>query len=703
VKRLGTVGLVVSVLAATASFVRADDRVTRGRELVRSKDLLARKDGIRMLVDANSAASIQPLEDLIRLDQKDMDQLAKGLDKLDVEYDKALGYWNEARNSNSREFYDLAKQYLEVVKSQWELQEAQLAFLLETSVLAGQSFVRFDDPGAVTAIEAGAKSESDVFVKQWYVQGLAGAKRVASVPVLLGLLSSADPMTRAMAMRSLWYVGLDRRVFDVVSKMVTDKSWQVRVGAYLAIAHAPVDFAAPLLVDAAVRENGEPARVADSLLTSLLGLGFPDDPRQWGPWWKENGEDVLAGRDVASRPGPAAPSGDSATHDTFFGIPMESTNVLFVLDYSSSMEADLEHGDPRNREIRAQARLPATRLGVAQAEAIRAIRSLPANASVQVVVFSDKAKRYSDRAVLATPSNKTSLVGWLVAQKTGWLTNVWDGLRGAFRDILAKPSSSAFLDLPDTIIFLSDGGATRGRFQRNDALATQVAAWNYSVGAMVHAVGVGAEQDADLLRALVEPTGGVYVDIRRPTTAFRPSRPTVPKNVRCGAVPRLLAQARAALDQAADAEAKLFAVDQIFLMSGWSSEFPALTVDLLGDEEESVRNRVAARLASLPDLLPKVLEVIGPALEKGAWRELPAASGALAFLARIGPKAAPAAHSIAFLVATPESPYRTEAARLLGSLGPAAKAEIPLLESCKESADEALRKEIDAAIKKIGK
>ena len=57
---------------------------------------------IQMLVDANSAASIQPLEDSIRLNLKDMDKLAKGLDKLDLRYEQALGYWESARNSDNR-------------------------------------------------------------------------------------------------------------------------------------------------------------------------------------------------------------------------------------------------------------------------------------------------------------------------------------------------------------------------------------------------------------------------------------------------------------------------------------------------------------------------------------------------------------------------------------------------------------------------
>src|SRR5262245_31978915 len=261
-------GAVAVWLAASGGTFAGEDRVAQGRKLIRGDTIKERQEGLRLLIEANSVASIQPIEDAIRLNVKDLEKFAKNLDDLDVRFDKALGYWEDARNSGSSEFYTLAKEYLELVKHDWEIQSAMVELLFETAQMAGDGFAAFTDRTALAAIENGARGEPHPLIRQWYVRGLARPDRTESIPLLLKLSESADPLVRSLAVRSLIPFGFDRRVYAATPRWTADKAWSVRLAAYEAIARVPADLGVPSLVEATGRETGEIARALDALLAS---------------------------------------------------------------------------------------------------------------------------------------------------------------------------------------------------------------------------------------------------------------------------------------------------------------------------------------------------------------------------------------------------------------------------------------------------
>ncbi len=683
---------------------RGDDSdIARARELLKAYRIKDRREGIRLLVAADSAAAVQPLEDAIKTSVKDMDRLAKDLDKLDLRYDEALGYWESARTSNNAEFYDLAKRYLEAVKKDWGMVAARMELLLDIAVDAGDAFARLKSPGAMRALASGAKTEPDPLVRAWYVAGIAPRQgRTEALPTLLKLATAPDPLTRSMALRALRPAAMDRRVFDAAVIATADRSWQARVAAYEIVARAPLDEAAPRLVAAAEKETGEVAVVVDDLLHDLTGMSHAQNPRQWGPFWKEHGAEILEGTWTA----PTADESDGSTVETFFSIPIDSHNVLFCLDYSSSMEAELEHQDPRNAELRRKWKLPDTRLGVAQAETIRAVRGLPATALMNLVVFSDKAKRYAARPVVASESNKSSAISWLLAQKTGWLTNVYDGLRASFDDVLAPGGSAQrFLDLPDTIIFLTDGTPTRGRFQGDETLLTLVRLWNGPVGAAIHTVGIGTEHAADLLQSLAKGTQGSYHDVAAGKPARRAPRAVVPVEERRPALARILADARGILESDAYAPARAEAVLKLALVADWSTTAMDVCTGLLGDAAPEVRDAAVTGLGSLaPEFVPAVITRITPHLLRGLDAADEGCDASLRLVRGLGAPAVAAAEVLARLVASPTSPHRVAAAQALGAIGPpAAKAAVPTLVATRvlPTTDADLKAAIDAALNRL--
>ena len=67
--------------------------------------------------------------------------------------------------------------------------------------------------------------------------------------------------------------------------------------------------------------------------------------------------------------------------------------------------------------------------------------------------------------------------------------------------------------MPDTIVFLTDGQASRGRLAKTKLLADLVRLWNGVARVAVHTVGIGKDHDSELLKALAAENDGYYVDM----------------------------------------------------------------------------------------------------------------------------------------------------------------------------------------------
>ncbi len=130
---------------------------------------------------------------------------------------------------------------------------------------------------------------------------------------------------------------------------------------------------------------------------------------------------------------------------------------------------------------------------------------------------------------VAGASARADAIKWLVRMRAGQMTNLWDGLNLSYNDYLASSGGAIrFSKLPDTIVFLTDGNATRGRFRDTDSLRRLVRIWNMPLDMVIHCVGIGEDHDRALLSALAEQTGGSYVDLQRGFDKAKPRRRKMP-------------------------------------------------------------------------------------------------------------------------------------------------------------------------------
>ena len=105
------------------------------------------------------------------------------------------------------------------------------------------------------------------------------------------------------------------------------------------------------------------------------------------------------------------------------------------------------------------------------------------------------------------------------------MTNIWSSLDAAFASYLdSSGGATRFPLIPDTILFLTDGNATRGRFRRAESLRKLIDLWNRPLDVVIHCVGIGRDHDRTLREGLAKETGGYYVDLRRGVKDLPPRR-----------------------------------------------------------------------------------------------------------------------------------------------------------------------------------
>ena len=309
----------------------------------------------------------------------------------------------------------------------------------------------------------------------------------ASVSALLGLLDEKLPEVRVEAVRSLAALGDDRAVEPVLARL-QDEDDRVRDAAALALGRLGDRRAGEALVLAlrdecarvvesaalALGTIADPARISDLIerlhetadiddrvayacvvaLETISGKAIGLDPDRWTDWW-----DAVKDRPFERvDPEHEAPEGRTVPANQYYGFPIYSSRVVFVLDVSKSMET-------------------CKRLASAQAELIQVIEHLPCSTKFNIVIFSDGANAWEKELALADPAAISDAVKFVQRQSPQNKTNTWAALQIAMKD-----------EVVDTIFFLSDGQPSVGAISDADRILAEMRAANRYRRVRIHCV-----------------------------------------------------------------------------------------------------------------------------------------------------------------------------------------------------------------------
>ena len=258
------------------------------------------------------------------------------------------------------------------------------------------------------------------------------------------------------------------------------KRWQVRLAAIEGlVAHASRSALARLATMSGA-ERLRLARAASDGLRALTGKNFGTSPSAWM-------------REIASLPRDWRPlrHPDEAQPDeaadlryapSFYGLDLGSNHVIFVCDVSGSMEgAKIEH---LKEEMNA------------------AISDIDSKGAFNTIFFSAGPRRLWGSIQEANKRNKSRAREFVDRASADGGTNLWSGLELAFRDENA-----------DTIVVLTDGQPTLGRYQLPADILRESRTLNRSLRMRIHAIQLGGFAGARLLEDLAALGQGELVVI----------------------------------------------------------------------------------------------------------------------------------------------------------------------------------------------
>ena len=307
----------------------------------------------------------------------------------------------------------------------------------------------------------------------------------------LSLLDAKRWQDRLLAVDAAGVSG-DPRFANAVIKNLDDDNWQLRLAAIEALDTLRCKSAILPLIKRLEKEEEERLRdaIADALFR-LTGQNFYDDARVWKTWWAENGASFQIPETIPER----IDSDVGGTGAGFYGIPVKTERVVFVIDQSGSMNAsgrpldadDDERKDPKNR------------LDVAVEEVLGAIGRLKNKARVNVILFHTTIHPWKDQLTPLNSKTRNALTRHLEGKKPTGGTNLYDGLE------LALMTKGV-----DTVFLLSDGVPGAGKYIATNDILTAVRRINQTRRVAVHCVSIGMA--SDLLKRLAAENGGKYVE-----------------------------------------------------------------------------------------------------------------------------------------------------------------------------------------------
>jgi len=395
--------------------------------------------------------------------------------------------------------------------------------------------------------EIGLESSFPVLVelaadRDWEVRRAAadtlGSYGERAAETLRELLADEEPVVRTAAADSIGEIGDRISVLALIASL-EDSQWQVQAAAVGALGKLRDKRSIGPLIEL-MQEEGRLQDDTSRALEAITTMSFGVDPEAWKSWWarsaetfevpeKPRREPPRTARGIAEREREGA---RYANRTRYYGIPTPSQRILFLLDVSYSMGADVVITAPERRAH--NDRTSGVKMEIAKEELIRTIEGFEGRLIFNIIVYHTEPEAWQKKLVEATPSMRRKAVAFIRRQEprgrsrdssrssrrrtSGSVeegrTNLYDALARAFKVSGVGTVDPHYETSVDTIFLLSDGKPTTGRLVKSDEIVEEIARLNRLRRVVIHTINFGKDPDgADLLERLARSSGGTFVDL----------------------------------------------------------------------------------------------------------------------------------------------------------------------------------------------
>ncbi len=568
--RFGFVAAGIAVLSAAGPARAGDDAAVSRKaflEAVAKRDEAGVRSGAAALAAADNRAAVAALlQGYGALAVVLHGEIAAKLDPLQKEIDELSAKAEEARNEAGGQ-KDKSGEVKRLNKKRQNLQEQVNALeadadkLRKLLAVIPEQLGRMKNPEAVDELVSGAtKSGTEWGLRAGMVEVLGTSDHPDALKTLLGLVSpKQEPAAgvRIAAINALAKKG-GKEAVEAVAAALSDPYWQVQAAAVDALKALNAKESAGGLIGALKDAKGAMKERVNGALVALTGVDKHGDYATWKDWL-ENGAKAAEKSSEDNKPetGGAAPAaaaplvlkGGPGRMTSFYGIPVVSKRLVFVLDRSGSMKgpANWQPGE-EDKVVFSGPNAPKQeppklgkdprKIDVAKFELEKAVRGLPEDAEFNVIFYAGGAQIWRQGALLpATKANQEAAIAFIRDVEPKGNTNIYDPLKAAL-DLqgsvpggkkgagaapappAGKPGMTSAQPAPvfggaDTVYLLSDGIPTAGSIKKPEKILEKIGEDNKVFKVTIHVIGIGMKQGkagGDFLKKLAESTGGTFVE-----------------------------------------------------------------------------------------------------------------------------------------------------------------------------------------------
>lgn len=335
---------------------------------------------------------------------------------------------------------------------------------------------RLDQPEALAALLARAAKEVEPGVRIAIADALAPhtAKNEEARKALLPWVEGGTWASRLAAAQALTQSG-DKKLIPILIKMLGSLT------------------------------GGRMKHEINDCLRKLTGVSRHGEPAAWQAWWEKHENEVLAGTYVPS----LADRVEGPNLTQFYGIPLHSTKVVFIIDSSLSMKEpttwkpEIQDNSQRLEGERA--------IDVARYELRKIIKALPENSLFDIIAMYGRLNLLSEKWVVASSAARERALKFVDGLEIKVGTDVHGALMRALDFSGGTWNTPPREESIDTIFILSDGMPSVGLQDRSQIPDRILDAARFKRIAITAIAIAAPKEGREILKKISEGSGGLFV------------------------------------------------------------------------------------------------------------------------------------------------------------------------------------------------
>jgi hypothetical protein len=336
---------------------------------------------------------------------------------------------------------------------------------------------RIGDPDAVAALIAKAKTEAEPGV------------RIAIADALASKVKGNDEIRAALL------------------PWLESGTWGSKLATAQALAKTEDVRLVPNLIKLLQTTSLRMKYEVNEILKKLTRADRHGDYGAWSAWWEKNDNEVLAG--TYTPPAAEMALRQMAPVTMFYGIPVNSTKVIFIIDTSLSMKEpsswkpEIQEKDDKLEGERA--------IDIARYELKRIIKALPDGANYNIIGMYGRLALLSDKWVVSGTATREKSIKFVQGLEVKVGTDVHGALIRALDFSGGNWNTPPREDSIDSVFILSDGIPSVGLLDRSQLADRILDAARFKRIAVTTVAIDATKESEDLLRKISSGTGGSFV------------------------------------------------------------------------------------------------------------------------------------------------------------------------------------------------